>query len=193
MKKFAATIFAFIYALAVAIPATAAMQTLWGKILDSANKPITGVQVSITQGGNSISTLTTAADGAYSFNVAQGAYSMQLTPPAGYSRLFAYDISAPQSQALNFTLTPPTPGRAFLSGHVVAGKGFVLDFTNTNISFGGSSGPLKDMAGNFYLTPTAGTTSSFAISGTSGSFGLGFANKLERERITVFNLSAELH
>ena len=45
-------------------------------------------------------------------------------------------------------------------------KGFILDYTNTSINFGGSGGYLKDQAGTFYLTPTAGTTSTFGISGT---------------------------
>jgi protocatechuate 3,4-dioxygenase beta subunit len=146
--------------------AVAATPALSGKILDSANRPISGVQVKITQAGADVSTLTTAADGAYSFNLNVGSYSMQLLPPAGYSLLYAYNISVPQSQALNFTLTPPIPGRAFLTGHVVASKGFVLDYTNSNIGFGNSSAYLKDQAGTYYLTPTAGTTSTFAISGT---------------------------
>ena len=166
IKKIVVSFLALINALVFALPSVAATQSLWGKILDSANKPITGVQVSVTQGGNPVTSLTTTADGSYSFNLAPGAYSMQLNPPEGYSKLFAYDITAPQAQAINFTLTPPTPGRAFLTGHVVAGKGFILDFTNTSISFGGSYGQLKDSAGSFYLTPTAGTSSAFAISGT---------------------------
>ena len=147
-------------------PAVMAAPSLAGKILDSSNKPITGVQVKVTQGGNLVSTVTTSADGAYSFNLNSGAYSMQLLPPSGYSQLYAYDISVPQPQALNFTLTPPIPGRAFLTGHVVASKGFVLDYTGVNISFGGAAGYLKDSAGTFYLTPTAGTNSVFGISGT---------------------------
>jgi hypothetical protein len=88
---------------------------------------------------------------------------MQLLPPSGYSQLYAYNISAPQAQALNFTLTPPVPGRSFLTGHVVASQGFVLDYTNTYIGFGNSSAYLKDQAGTYYLTPTAGTNSTFAL------------------------------
>ena len=148
--------------------AVAAAPSLSGKILDSSNKPISGVQVKITQAGAAVSTLTTTADGTYSFNLTTGSYSMQLLPPTGYSQLYAYNISVPQPQALNFTLTPPVPGRAFLSGHVVASKGFVLDYTNSYIGFGDSSAYLKDQAGTYYLTPTAGTNSTFAISGTVG-------------------------
>ena len=121
IKKIVVSFLALINALVFALPSVAATQSLWGKILDSANKPITGVQVSVTQGGNPVTSLTTTSDGSYSFNLAPGAYSMQLNPPEGYSKLFAYDITAPQAQAINFTLTPPTPGRAFLTGHVVAG------------------------------------------------------------------------
>ena len=142
--------FSFPLAIALALsfaPAVMAAPSLAGKILDSSNKPITGVQVKVTQGGNLVSTVTTAADGAYSFNLNSGAYSMQLLPPSGYSQLYAYDISVPQPQDLNFTLTPPIPGRAFLTGHVVASKGFVLDYTGVNISFGGAAGYLKDSAG----------------------------------------------
>jgi len=70
------------------------------------------------------------------------------------------------AQALNFTLTPPIPGRSFLTGHVVASQGFILDGTSTTIGFGGFGDYLKDQAGTFYLTPTAGTTGTFGIDGT---------------------------
>ena len=156
---------ALILAISLA-PAAIAAPALSGKILDSANKPLAGVQVKVTQSGALVSTLTTSTDGAYSFNLNGGAYSMQLLPPAGYSKLFAYDITVPQLQALNFTLTPPTPGRAFLTGHVVPSKGFVIDYTNTSIGFGNSGDYLKDSAGTYYLTPTAGSTSTFSISGS---------------------------
>lgn len=156
------------------IPAATAAPTLFGKILDSSNKPITGVQVKVTQAGAQITSATTSTDGTYSFNLNNGAYSMQLLPPTGYSKLYAYDITVPLTQSLNFTLTPPIPGRAFLSGHVIANKGFFLDTTNTYIGFGGSSNYLKDNSGSFYLTPTAGTTSTFNIVGTTGGGSIDF-------------------
>jgi hypothetical protein len=147
-------------------PAAIAAPSLSGKIFDSANKPIAGVQLKLTQAGAPISSVTTTSDGGYSFSVNTGAYSLQLLPPNGYSQLYAYDISLPQIQSLNFTLTPPTPGRAFLTGHVLPSQGFVLDTTSTTIAFGNSSGYLKDQTGAYYLTPTAGMASTFAISGT---------------------------
>jgi len=147
-------------------PAAVAAPALSGKILDSSNKPIAGVQVKVTQSGAIVSSLTTTTDGGYSFNLNTGAYSMQVLPPEGYSKLYAYDISVPVSAPLNFTLTPPTPGRAFLTGHVVASKGFVLDYTNSTIGFANSSGFLKDSAGTYYLTPTAGSISNFSINGS---------------------------
>ena len=156
---------ALLLALIVA-PAVVASPSLAGKIVDSSNKPIAGVQVRLTQSGTAISSVTTSADGNYSFAINSGSYSMQLLPPAGYSQLYAYDISVPLSQALNFTLTPPTPGRAFLSGHVIASKGFSIDNTNTTIGFGGAGAYLNNPDGYYYLTPTAGTKSSFEIKGT---------------------------
>lgn len=161
--------FSTVLALALLIsmaPEAIAAPSLAGKILDSSNKPIAGVQVRVTQSGALISSLTTSVDGAYAFSLNSGAYSLQILPPDGYSKLYAYDMAVPQSQALNFTLTPPIPGRTFLSGHVVASKGFVIDYTSTSIGFANSTDYLKDQAGTYYLTPTAGSNSTFNLNGS---------------------------
>ena len=147
-------------------PAIAATPSLSGKVIDTANKSIAGVKVNLLQSGKTLSTITTTADGAYSFNVAAGAYSLQLVPPTpGYSTLNAYDIALPAPQPIIFMLTPPTPGRAFLTGHVTTPLGFDLDKANTGISFGNAASPLQDSSGYFKIMPTAGTTSTFAING----------------------------
>jgi len=150
-----------------ALPAQAAsVAALSGKVIDTANKSIAGVKVNLLQSGRTLSTMTTGTDGAYSFNVAAGAYSLQLVPPSnGYSTLNAYDIALPAPQPITFMLTPPTPGRAFLTGHITTPLGFDLDRMNTSISFGNSASPLADSTGYFKLMPTAGTTSTFGISG----------------------------
>ena len=109
MKKRALILLTALQIFFSAIPALAAPQTLWGFIYDQKNLPISGVQVSITQGGKAISTSTTGADGAYSFNIGSGAYSMRLTPPNNsFSALLAFDIDSPLQQGLNFYHSPNT-------------------------------------------------------------------------------------
>ena len=154
MKKRALVLLTALQIIFSAIPALAAPQTLWGFIYDQKNIPIAGVQVSITQAGKSIASSTTGNDGAYSFNLTNGAYSMRLTPPNNsYSALLAFDIDAPLTQGLNFYLTPPTPGRSFITGYVKAPAGFDIE---GGVSFGGG-GAIDKQNGFFRLTPTAGT------------------------------------
>lgn len=148
------------------VPAFGAAQTVWGKVFDSRNLPIAGVDVRLVQSGNVVAASTTGSDGAYSFNVGSGEYSMQLLPSAEFSRLYAFGISSPISQPLNFALTARIPGRALLSGHVLGSQGYVLDFSQVLMSFGGTGQYLKDREGSFFLTPTAGTTSPLSISGS---------------------------
>ncbi len=157
---------AVLFLLAGVVPAQAATPSLSGKVVDLANKSIVGVKVNLMQSGRTLSTVTTGADGGYSFNVASGAYSLNLVPPtAGYSTLNAYDIALPAPQPITFMLTPPTPGRAFLTGHVTTPPGFDLDLNNTGVFFGNTSSALQDSSGYFKLMPTAGVTSTFAITG----------------------------
>jgi Carboxypeptidase regulatory-like domain len=147
-------------------PSVAATTSLSGKVVDQANKAIVGVKVNLIQSNRTVSTLTTGSDGSYSFSVVAGAYSLQLVPPsAGYSTLNEYNILLPAPQPITFMLTPPSPGRAFLTGHVIAPIGFELDPSTTYIGFGNSSSLLQDSSGYFKLMPTAGTNSTFGITG----------------------------
>lgn len=144
------------------LPGYAATPAIWGKIVDQSNKPIAGVKINLTQLGKSIANVTTSTDGSYSFDSTAGAYSLQIIPPtSGYSSLNAFNISAPQTQPITFTLTPPSPGRSFLTGHVTATAGFQLNPTTTSIGFGGFGSYLQDNAGSFRLLPTAGTKGAF--------------------------------
>lgn len=148
------------------VPTANAAPSLSGKILDSSNNPIAGVKVNLLQSGAQVASFATGSDGNYLFNVNAGAYSLQLVPPnSGYSKLNALDILIPAPQPINFSLTPPTPGRAFLSGHVTTPVGFELDNTGTSISFASSASLLQDNLGTFRLMPTAGIVSTFSVSG----------------------------
>lgn len=147
------------------LAASYAAPSLSGRVVDEKNNPIVGVKVNVTQLGKSVSSFTTGKDGSYTFNLASGAYSMQLVPPSsGYSTLNAYDILLPVAQPITFILTPPTPGRAFLTGHVTTPLGFDLD-ARTYIGFGNTSSALQDSTGYYKLMPTAGTNSTFSITG----------------------------
>ena len=171
MKKRALILLTALQIFFSAIPAIAAPQTLWGFIYDQKNLPISGVQVSITQGGKAVSTSTTGADGAYSFNIGSGAYSMRLTPPNNsFSALLAFDIDAPLQQGLNFYLTPPTPGRSFITGYVKTPAGFDIE---GSASFG-AVGSIDKQNGFFRLTPTAGTNAAFGVTGNVRNDGVAF-------------------
>lgn len=148
------------------IPSSAAASALFGKIVDQTNQPISGVKIVVTQMGKQMATSTTGTDGTYNFDLNPGAYSLQLIPPnSGFSSLIAYDILAPLVQPITFTLTPPTPGRAFITGHVTATNGFELSPNETSIGFGNSGSNLLDGTGFFKLMPTAGASGAFSISG----------------------------
>ncbi len=63
--------------------------TLQGTVVDDSNNhaPLAGAVVTLTQPGNNSftpQTVTTGADGSYSFTVAPGTYQLAETPPAGY-------------------------------------------------------------------------------------------------------------
>ena len=62
---------AVLFLLAGLVPAQAATPSLSGKVVDLANKSIVGVKVNLMQSGRTLSTVTTGADGGYSFNVAK--------------------------------------------------------------------------------------------------------------------------
>lgn len=171
MKKRLLVIITALQILLSGIPALANTQSLWGVIYDQKNLPIAGVQVGVTQGGKAISSTTTGADGRYSFNLANGAYSMRLTPPnTNYAALLAFDIDAPLTQGLNFYLTTPTPGRSFITGYVKVPAGFDIQ---ASASFGGSGG-VDSQTGFFRLTPTAGTSAAFGVLGTVKNDSVGF-------------------
>ena len=142
-----------------------AAPALSGLIVDQSNKPISGVQIIVTQMGKQVATQTTSADGSYKFDLNSGAYSLQLIPPAaGYSRLNAYDLLLP-SQPITFILTPPTPGRSFVTGHVTLPKGFNMATDDTSVGFGDFGAKVQDNTGYFKIMPTAGSTGSFGVSG----------------------------
>lgn len=163
-KKRILALFATALVLFSGAPALSASPTLWGVVYDSKNAPLSGVQIAVTQLGKQISTAVTGSDGTYNFQLATGAYSLRLTPPnTTLSALNAYDIDIPLTKGLNFYLTPPTPGRAFLTGSVTPPRGFDID---ANIAFGGAAGK-ADQTGSFRLTPTSGVTSTFSLTGAT--------------------------
>lgn len=171
MRKRIAALFAALPIVMGTIPAIAAPQSLWGLIYDEKNVPISGVKVFVTQGGKDVSSITTGTDGSYSFALSNGAYSMRLTPPnSNYSALLAFDLDVPISQALNFYLTKPIPGRSFITGYVKPPKGFDIE---GSAGLGGGGGIDRD-TGFFKLTPTAGTTGVFTVSGNTRGDAMSF-------------------
>lgn len=151
-----------------ALPASAAPTGLYGKVVNSLSKPIPGTQIIVSQSGQTIASVTTAADGSYNVPVVNGTYSVSYRPPTdANSRLEAYGIAVPQKASMNIMLTPPTPGAVFLSGTVSFSNGMVPAADST-VYFGGYQGTVNT-AKFFKVKANAGSRGTYTLKTSSGA------------------------
>jgi carboxypeptidase family protein len=103
--------------------------TLQGTVVDDSNHdaPLSGATVTLyqQQGSNFVSTgqsVTTGANGSYSFTVAHGTYQLIKTPPAGYTNILTQITASPVESASQISsstiqVTVPLTGTLSLKGN----------------------------------------------------------------------------
>ncbi len=103
--------------------------TLQGTVVDDSNRdaPLAGATVTLyqQQGSNFVSTgksVTTGANGSYSFTVGHGTYQLIKTPPAGYTNVLTQITASPVESASQISsstiqVTVPQTGTLSLNGN----------------------------------------------------------------------------
>jgi hypothetical protein len=167
--------------------AQAAPSGLSGRITNDAGTGISGVAVTASQSGLVVATTTSQADGSYSLAIPEGVYSLRMASPTPeYGSLDAYSLSVSMGEKIDFTLTRPTPGRAFVTGNVMA-RGLTNLRANMTFELGSSAvGP----DGAFRITPTAGATSTLRLTGTATSAS-GASMEFRFQQATPFTITQD--
>jgi hypothetical protein len=134
-----------------------------GTVTTSANSPVPGVIVTVLQGTTPIATTATDASGNYTFDLADGSYSLSFaSPTASLASTRAIWVETPRNWPLDVVLTAPTAGRVNLTGDVTLDGGTPL--AGGAIMFAGS-GNSAGSDGFFSLVKPAGTSGKWALSG----------------------------
>jgi hypothetical protein len=160
---------------------------LQGTVLEQgSDRPLSGVSVSLVQGGRVVSTTTTNASGEYSFSTAPGQYDLKLTK-SGYIEASYYGL---QSVANETTFVeaiiqvPQSAGSGSLSGQVLnAVTGGAEPGVTIEIRKG-----LNNQAGPIEATIQADSNGMYTYKGLAGYYTLtakksGFSNKTFSESI----------
>ena len=114
--------------------------TVAGAVQDETAQPVPGATVTLQQGGSTVNTATSAANGSFSFaNLQPGAYAVTVNPPGGFGLDPAQpnpaNVTVTAGQTANVTLrvlrdlptTGEVEGRVRLDGQGVQGATVALD------------------------------------------------------------------
>src|SRR5207244_4759145 len=117
------------------------------QVLDGSNAPVSGAEITLTDGGN-LSSVFTESDGSYQFShlrqggnftVSAAKPSFTMTPA---SRSFT---NLSNNQTLNFTATPTNAPYYVISGHVTNGG---VGLSNVSVTLSGSQPSIRTSDGN---------------------------------------------
>ncbi len=150
----------------VAVPAYSATlpdAAIDGRVTTSSGAGLSEIRIDAVQSDVVVASTTTDATGSYRFDVADGVYSLRLTPPtAAFNPSLVTAVEAPRNWPLNIVLTPPATGRVFLTGNAALDSGQPLT-GGTAIHAGGGVRIAND--GFFSFPETSGTIGTWMFSG----------------------------
>jgi hypothetical protein len=142
--------------------------TLQGTVVDDSNNhaPLAGAIVTLTQPGNNSftpQTVTTGADGSYSFTVAPGTYQLAETPPSGYKNDSTEIIASPvetASQIDSATIQVMVPQTVQLS---VPGSQFGTTAPTEVLSYNINGASMLTYAGQYSATINGNTFNTYCV------------------------------